>query len=951
MTFQKILLNLQVMNRIDQHTGFYRQVKWLIAAVIVLAIAFPVTTQGETMDSLYSIYLKVPSHDKLSTSNKIFQELWRCESMDTLLQFDRKDKASIVEAKTHYWMADYYFYQEKYEESTQACLRARNLIDDSTDDHMKSDIIGLLAALYFRLGQYDKSLEALLVAHHIDKKLNDKELISSDLNTLAAIYIAVKQPQPGIEYIEQAIAIERELKDENRLSIRLGLASELYLLNGEHDKAMKAIKEAYDIDRRNGRDEKAGIRLSQMGAILEAQSKIDEAQTILTQALSILEKNKNLYSAAVCHNQLGRIALKRGDRETAIMHHKNALEQSIKCGAPNVERDAERGLWEAMREVNPAVAMIHLERFTVLSDSLQSHIGTMQMNVMNATAHYMEQSELQKDSRRNRRLLAIAGCVLLLVILTAVIAMFNAWRRNKRAMQLQQQTQNMRSHFIDNITHELRTPLTAIIDAGQELKESAKVPAEEAHRLGSVISTHGNQMLTLVNQLLDVETANTITPLMRPGDIVMFIKLLVDNYADMAHRASIILEFSSPLKTLNVMFSPDHIRKIVHSLIANALKFTPATGRVTVQVSTPEKNLLLLQVADTGKGIPTQEIDKVFEPFYQSDLNHEGIDTAVDLTLVKQLVLSIDGNITVSSTPGQGTTFSITFPVQPAPENDANVSHSNDNRPVLMSQGSAHRLKPLVFIVENNDDFAFYIAHHLRQNFELRFASEGMEASVNIPDLAPDLVITNVTLPLLDGKELIRKIRDNQAIRHIPVIALTLNPSDEERVSCIQAGADVVLVKPFNSMELLAQVQRLVDHHTQLKQHYSEVITQEPTSTINKEDREFIHRMMDIVEVQISKGDVDLERIAAAMSVTRQQLRQRVMAITGETPVAYILQMRLHKARRMIKNDENASLTVIAAKCGFQALSHFSKAFKQQFGISPMQYRKHHDSFNDNDSN
>lgn len=915
----------------------------------VLTFAFPLSTEGETLDSLYTIYLNATGHTKTESANSIFAQLRQRELMDTLLHFDRHVKADVVDSYTHYWMAEYYFDQDQFESSMQACERARDMMGSINDDRFKSDVMGLLANANFRIGNYDKSLEALIIAYQIDKRLGDDELISSDLNTFASIYLAVHQPQPGIDYIEQAIAIERKMKRNDRLSIRLGLASELYLTAGQVDKAMEAIREAYEIDLRDGREEKAAIRLSQMSDVYEAMSQFDKAWDAASKALNILEKEKSIYSSAVCCKQLGDLSLKKKDTNAAQTYFKRALELSIQSGSTMVERDAEHGLWQSLRDANPAVAMLHLERYTVLNDSLNKRITTAQIGVMNSTTQFMEQAEIDKRHETRNKILLMAGIVLSVMTLLTVGGLFYAWRRNKRALQLQRQTHDMRSHFIDNISHKLQTPLTVIMDAGAQLQENRKINSEEIHRIGNIIYKHGDSMLVLVNQLLDIEKlrhgTKTEDSSMRADDITMFVRLLTENFSQRAREKQISLEFIPPSTQLNVKFVPEHVRKIIHTLIDNAFKFTPKHGTITVKLEAPDKSHISLQVSDTGNGIPAQELNRVFEPFYQSSFNnHEGFETAVDLALVKQLVDTMDGTITVDSKPGQGTTFTIVFPAMPASSQEANTPDTlRQYAETRIMQKTPSTNKPLVFIVENNDDVAFFIASHLRELYQLRFLSEGQEALRLARDLVPDLVITNMTLPVMDGKELTHKLRNDSALCHIPIIAMTSVDSESERISCLQAGVDAVLVKPFNSNELLLLAQHLIDQRAVLIERFSKLSSDTQAPSMSKEDTDFINRLVDIIHVQMEKGDIDMERTAAAMSVSRKMLRQRVMDITGLTPVTFALQVRLKRARRMLLENEDMPLSLIATKCGFQTPSHFSKSFKQQYGISPLQYRKRRD--------
>ena len=424
----------------------------------------------------------------------------------------------------------------------------------------------------------------------------------------------------------------------------------------------------------------------------------------------------------------------------------------------------------------------------------------------------------------------------------------------------------------------------------------------------------------------------------------MYVRMLVDNFTELANQHFITLSFSSPKSSLTVTFVPDYLRQIVHNLISNSIQYTPRYGKVTVELLQLEPGTMRLVVTDTGKGIPTEERNRIFEPFYQTQNGDSGVETGLELSLVNHIVKSMGGTITVDSAIGQGTAFTIDFPVQPDnQQRNEDVSATQDMADKRGLKNGDTGQRRLVFIVEDHDDVAFFTASHLRGKYHLRFAHDGNEAFNNAQGLAPDLVITNTVLPVMDGKELIRKLRGTPALNHIPIIAMTANTSEAERLSCFSAGADAVLVKPFNSSELCLLVDHLILQQQALREHYAQVSGNDnkggEKKPLNKEENEFINHLVDIIHAQMGKQDLDMENIAAALGLSRKQLRNRVMTITGLTPVAYSLQVRLNFARHMIGN-EDSPLSSIANRCGFQNLSHFSKAFKQQFGVSPMQFRK-----------
>lgn len=919
--------------------------------VVVSVFAFGLTMAGETVDSLYHAYLNADKSQKVELVNQLATVLHDREITDTLYHCSPSSPNTLVDATFHYLMAEHHYDLEQYESSMEEGRQARELLKDHKADKFLSDLFGVLSNAQFRMGDYNEALKTLLEAYRVDKKMGNKQLISSDLNSLAAIYLAVGQPGLGITYIEKAIAIERQLGRLERLATRLGMASELYLLNNEPDKAMEAIEEAYAIDHESDHPEKAAVRLVQKAAILESKSRLNEARNTLLKAMPELEKADNAYSLAVANNQMGAIEDKMGHRDAALSCYKKALEYGIRCGSPKVERIAERGLWNTLRDVNPSVALIHLERYTTLTDSMHNEMASIQMEVMETTANIIEQAEVDKKNRLHDNLFKWGGlalCIMLAVMLAGVLFL---WRRSRKTLLMQQQVQDMRSHFFNNITNELQTPLTVVMGAGEQLLEGHKTNAEENKRLGEMIVRHGKNMLELVNRLLDIEKVKTevAPPDLKEGDIVMFVRLLVGNYTTIAHQKLINVDFSCPVNSMRVIFAPNYIRRIVQDLISNAIKFTRRNGSVHVSLASLENDLMRLTVSDTGRGIPIEERQRILEPFSQSANGDDGVETSVGLSLVNQLVQALNGTFTVDSELGKGTTFTIDFPVQRIQNDDSTDTDSSrlfaEDR-VLPTGREKH--KPLAFIVENNEDVAFFIANKLQEQFDLRFAIDGREALQNATEMVPDLIITNIVMPVMDGKELIQQLRSTPTLSHIPIIALTADTSEKERLACIRAGADTVLVKPFNSTELQLVSDHLVSQRAKISEHVAKSQDNTPDladEQISKEDRDFINRLVDVIHVQMSKDDINIDHIAAALSLNRKQLRSKVISITGLTPVAYVLQVRLNYARRMISN-EDISMTAIASKCGFQSLSHFSRAFKQQFGISPLQYRKNIEDIN-----
>lgn len=540
--------------------------------------------------------------------------------------------------------------------------------------------------------------------------------------------------------------------------------------------------------------------------------------------------------------------------------------------------------------------------------------------------------------------------VLGVLLLSALIYLLYIWRKYTDITRKQDEFQRTRASFISYVSHELRAPMVTIMGAGQLLRSDVKSSSYDNKRLGDLIVKHCSRMVSLLSRM-NVKPKGD-APKMRSGDFVYFLRSAVEAHANEANSHQIKLEFKTPLKTLFVNFSAENIQHIIDLLINNSFDHTAPHDRIVIELPKPDRDRMRFSVSDNGEGIPVENQPYIFSPGHTSRTvtKKDHVDSAavINVALVRRLVMDMDGTISFVSEPGRGTMFIIDLPYLPdsasaiehdkaMPNIDEWLRHDNDDKADA----------PMAFVVESNEDEAFLVARHLNDNFNLRYARDGREALQNAQGLMPDLIIVDVVLPDMSGSEFIRQLRVDEALYHIPVIAMTNDSSEEERIEYIKAGVDALLIKPISPEEMRLATRHIVEQRASLRERYGKTDISKTTETadvqLSKSDNDFINKMVDVIHAQMSQGSIDMEQISAAMSLSRKQLRTRVMDITGLTPVAYVLQVRLNYAKRLMA-DSTMSLTQVANKCCFQNLSHFSKAFKQQFGVPPQQYRKSIDS-------
>ena len=325
------------------------------------------------------------------------------------------------------------------------------------------------------------------------------------------------------------------------------------------------------------------------------------------------------------------------------------------------------------------------------------------------------------------------------------------------------------------------------------------------------------------------------------------------------------------------------------------------------------------------------------------------------LALVKQMVDLVGGKIDVVSTVGKGTSFKITLPLPAKTDNYPHYEVESDKSQPLADEVSKqtpnfeddedeNRNKPRILIVEDNDDVIDYIGSLLHEKYNIIYAKNGKEGLRMASEHVPDLIVSDLMMPLSDGLQLCREIRASELLSHIPFIMVTAKITEEDRIMGLQAGADAYITKPFNPNVLDVRVEQLITQRQILRERYSQAM-QDNTSTtdnvnLSDSDRSFIERVTNAVRSEMVAGNVDVETIASIMCLSSKQLRRKIFAITGETTVAFIMHIRLEEARNMLVNKPDITVAEVAMKCGFEDGGYFAKAFKQQFKITPSQMRK-----------
>ena len=553
--------------------------------------------------------------------------------------------------------------------------------------------------------------------------------------------------------------------------------------------------------------------------------------------------------------------------------------------------------------------------------------------------------------QRTKNIILFASISILMLTIIVIGFLLYVVRIKSKTQEIMRHMETVRSKFFTNITHEFRTPLTVILGLANRLSENTEKDYESNASLHTIIR-QGEHLLNLVNQLLNISKVRSSIeePDWRTGDIVAFIRMIVENLQIIAQQKHLNLIFASRQSFIQVDFVPEYFRKIMHNLLSNALKYTPKGGDIFV-TATQEKDNVVIQIADSGKGIDKQDLPHIFETFYQGNNSCMDMGTGVGLSLAKQMVETMGGEITVKSAIGKGSVFVVKLPLKhgssqwqkwsPGEADKSTIPAVTAPDPVLHEADSYKPDTMTILLVEDNQDVAFYIGGLLKDRYRLLYARDGKEGLEKAAEYMPDLILTDLMMPGMDGFELCREIRSSIVLNHIPIIIITAKSEDIDKVQGIEAGADAYLLKPFNTDELYVRIDKLLEQRRILREKYSRALRDNCTDTVKllPADQAFIDRLTDIIYSQISDTTLNSDRIAEKMCISKSQLNRKVRVITGGSTAVYILHVRMEKARRMLSSND-MPIGDIAMQCGFEDAGYFGRVFKQIFHMTPSQYRK-----------
>ena len=519
-------------------------------------------------------------------------------------------------------------------------------------------------------------------------------------------------------------------------------------------------------------------------------------------------------------------------------------------------------------------------------------------------------------------------------------------REAERAHALEQ----LKTKFFTNVSHEFRTPLSLIIaPLDKIIKHTAD---EEQVKQLNLVQRNAKRLLSLVNQLLDFRKMEVQEVRLHPaiGDIVGFCKDTSNSFTDIAEKKKIRFSFSANIDSLEIYFDKDKIEKILFNLLSNAFKYTHDNGAVGINliyqppVNNEGDGTLAIEVKDTGIGIPASQHEKIFERFFQTEVPESMVNqgTGIGLAITKEFVKLHNGIITVKSEPDQGTCFTVLLPAKKIYEPSARAVTTplpaENGEPIVLEESKKGDKRKTILVVEDNEDLRFYLKDNLKGQYHVEEATNGKEGWEKIKQLNPDLVVSDIMMPLMDGVELAKKIKTETLTAHIPVVLLTAMGSEEKQLEGLKAGVNDYITKPFTFEILASRINNLLAQQKLLQKRFQKQIEVNPGEvTITPVDEKFLKQALEAVEKQIDNPDFSVEDLSKEMCMSRVTFYRKIVSLTGRSPLEFIRSIRLKRAAQLM-DKSGMSIAEIAYEVGFNDPKIFSKFFKEEFNMLPSQY-------------
>ena len=798
--------------------------------------------------------------------------------------------------------------QNRDEEAITSFQVAVQLAASLKDKNAEARAENYLGQLFDNQKQYDLALEHFDKALKLVREIDFKPGISAMLSNIAEIYTSQQKYEEAFSYLNEALELKREMGDKLGTSrVLLNIASAHDLL-AEHNEARPYYQEAFKLATELGQKTQLGTAAYGLAQNSFNLGNYQQALIYAQQVDKLVQETKDLSLSASNTKLQGKIYAGMGDFERSyelLNTHiilSDSLYDETKVGLINELEEKYQSEQKAKE-----IALLESE------NQLQS---------------------IQKEKRDDERNYLIAIAVVAVVLIGLI---YNQYRIKQKANNKLRELDRMKTSFFENLSHEFRTPLSLII---APIKEKIAASTGKDKKELQLVLNNAEKLLKQINELLDLAKLEAGGYRLNKSsiEVTKFFNTIAASFSSFASGKSITFHTKLPETEQWLLVDQTVLSQLSNNLLSNAFKFTKEGGEVHFEAKYDDEKLII-SVKDNGIGIPKELQERVFNRFEQVDspqIFRQG--TGIGLALVKELTEIQGGTITLNSSVDEGSVFTLVIPAKEGvPQHEAlesendTISVDNEELDVIDAPYLANQKK--VLLIEDNKDLRDYISNLLRTTYQVITAEDGHEGMKLAVEEIPDLVVSDVMMPKMDGIEFCKKLSELEATDHIPIILLSARADQQTKISGLREGAIQYITKPFEPEELKVTVENIIHQQAKLWKKYT---THENGIDNKSEAHPFVKKCEEIVYAHLDDSEFDMNQFAKEVGMSRMQLHRKLNSLTNMSSTEFIRYHRLNKAKQLLESGEHVSQVAYAV--GFASLSYFSTSFKKQFGKSPSEY-------------
>lgn len=794
------------------------------------------------------------------------------------------------------------------------------------------------------------------------QKIGDTLSLANTLNRIGNSNNYMGYHNEAIKYYNPAIEYFTALNDYNGIARVSSNISIMQAEDGEYEKSLITIKSALENYKKTKSDIDVAYAYDLVGTIFNDLNIDDSAFFYLNAANEILKQlPKGKRELAFNYQSLGNFHFKKGKYLASIDYYKKALEIAHELEITQLKLNNTRYLSQAYYKLKDyKKAYDHVLISYNISDSIYNNSNTQLIAEMQAKYENIKQTSeneqlknqaitneaiIQKQRIYNNSFAAIVAILLIAgIVFTFTFRKIVKQKKIAESDRLTIQKQSdqlaasdkMKSQFFSNISHELRTPLTILVGMLDHLMAngSEKYDKNDSRKL-ELAKVNAEKIKDLIDEVFELTKmdAHKVVLVLAPTAILPLMERIVFSFHSLAEEKKQDLSISyNQVHNVFLNIDVNKFEKIINNLIINAIKFTPEGGKIKVEVSLKENNSSLeISIIDNGKGISKQDMKHIFDRYFQSE-NQDGQanpGTGLGLAMAKELTEMQNGEISATSTLGEGTNFKVTFPIYYDSEKLSPIYNENEISQVQANEkdGSTYD----ILIVEDNPDMREYLKIIFAEKYKLMFAQNGEEALGLLNSLRPNLIISDLMMPKMDGNTFLTHVKQDDNLKSIPVIILTAKLGEESKLNALRLGVDDYITKPFSATEIKIRASNLIKNANARVDWITKHPTDQQEVSKSSEDKFLIELKKYVIE-NISNHHININTIANHLAMSERQLYRKVGEATGLTPNQLIREIKLQYAESLIQEKSVTKVSVLAHEVGFESASYFSKLYFERFG-------------------